>query len=227
MARERASDWLKRTRIGAGYPKQAALATAIGVSRSTVGNWEVGIGKPDPGVVPKLASTLGVSQQEIIERFGISVGGGDLVTPAPPWAQELIARIDPLAKALERSGMPESLEAAHQLRGLDPDTLRTRRAFWIWRTRRARFGGDTRAAARAADSTTRELSGWEGGTLEPTAAQQARLASAFEVSPALFDDPPETPGEVVQRFRVAHLTEQLRDLRQDEEEEPERREATG
>ncbi|MCA1570853.1 MAG: helix-turn-helix domain-containing protein [Chloroflexi bacterium] len=94
---ERASDWLKRHRIAAGYKKQQALASALGLSRGAVGNWEANRGAPNASTVPALAAALGVTQAEIVSVFQIQMRG-ELRTPAPPWAQELMDRVEGLAR---------------------------------------------------------------------------------------------------------------------------------
>lgn len=100
---EKAGDWLKRQRIRAGLRKQDALATAVGVSRGAVGNWESNRGGPGPANVPALAAALGVTQAEVINAFGIPMHG-ELRAPMPPWWDELrglISGLDDRLRSLE------------------------------------------------------------------------------------------------------------------------------
>jgi len=98
---ERASDWLKRHRTAAGFTKQDTLSRVLGLSRGAVGNWESGRGGPGPAVVPALAAALGVPQSEIVAVFGIKMRG-DIRTPVPAWAEELITEVRAMRQALER-----------------------------------------------------------------------------------------------------------------------------
>jgi transcriptional regulator with XRE-family HTH domain len=97
---ERAGDWLKRHRIAAGFTKQDTLSRTLGLSRGAVGNWESGRGGPGPANVPALAAALGVPQTEVLAVFGIKMRG-DLRTPAPPWAEELLTEVRAMRQALE------------------------------------------------------------------------------------------------------------------------------
>lgn len=47
--------------------KQADLAQAMGVDRSTIAKWESGISAPKSAVLPKLANVLGCSIEKLYE----------------------------------------------------------------------------------------------------------------------------------------------------------------
>lgn len=112
----RASDWLKAARNRAGLPKQEALATALGVTRSTVANWESGRGGPSPATVPLLASLLGVPQSEVAEVFHIRLTG-DLPMPVPPWAGAMMSRLDRIIVLLEAQNGGSSKDDATRVSG--------------------------------------------------------------------------------------------------------------
>ncbi len=47
--------------------KQADLAEAMGVDRSTIAKWESGISSPKSAVLPKLANVLGCNIEKLFE----------------------------------------------------------------------------------------------------------------------------------------------------------------
>lgn len=92
MARPTA--WLKNARRKAGFGSQQALATALGVARGAVGNWESGTDRPSMENAERLASVLGRQRSEVLARFGYPIGGGGPVieqpaTMPPEWAAEI------------------------------------------------------------------------------------------------------------------------------------------
>ena len=123
---DRDAKWLKRTRIAAGYPKQEAFASAMGVSRSAVGNWEAegSAGRPDSSQVPKLARLLGVSQAEVIERLGIRMQGR-LEEPADPTLAALREQTGLLREILaemRRASLGQVVTADEMMRALGMST---------------------------------------------------------------------------------------------------------
>jgi transcriptional regulator with XRE-family HTH domain len=70
------------------------LATALGVARGAVGNWESGTDRPSMENAERLATVLGKQRSEVLARFGYPIGGGGPVIeqPAslpPEWAAEI------------------------------------------------------------------------------------------------------------------------------------------
>ncbi len=57
---------LKKLREASEYKSQSAFAEAIGVSQSTVGNWESGTREPNLKMILKIAQTLNVSVDELL-----------------------------------------------------------------------------------------------------------------------------------------------------------------
>lgn len=57
---------LKKLREQKNYKSQKAFADAIGVSQSTVGNWESGTREPNLQLILKIANTLDVSVDELL-----------------------------------------------------------------------------------------------------------------------------------------------------------------
>ena len=49
-----------RRAIGASPYTRGELATRLGVTRQTIGNWETGRSRPDPRIVGRLAAVLGL-----------------------------------------------------------------------------------------------------------------------------------------------------------------------
>ena len=65
----RLAQQLKLWREAAGL-KQDALATALGLgSRTTISQWERGVGKPELATLPHLAVILGVSFRRLLELW--------------------------------------------------------------------------------------------------------------------------------------------------------------
>lgn len=60
--------WLVRRRLIAGMTQQQ-LADKLGVSRSSVGEWEQGANLPGPSLIPALADALGVSRETLVDRM--------------------------------------------------------------------------------------------------------------------------------------------------------------
>lgn len=60
-------DKLKQLRTQRGYT-QSALASLLGVSCGAVGNWESGKREPDCAMLMKLADTLAVSVDTLLDR---------------------------------------------------------------------------------------------------------------------------------------------------------------
>lgn len=90
----RPTAWLKNARRQAGYGSQAALATALGVSRGAVGNWEAGTDRPSMESAERLAAVLGRQRADVTARFGYPIGGGGPVieqpaTMPPEWAADI------------------------------------------------------------------------------------------------------------------------------------------
>ena len=59
---------MKELRIKAGL-SQDALAAAVGVAQTSVSHWEVGDNRPSFEVIPRLASALGVSADEVVKAI--------------------------------------------------------------------------------------------------------------------------------------------------------------
>ena len=53
--------------------KQADLAEAMGVNRSTIAKWESGISAPKSAALPKLANVLGCSIEKLYESKEVAV----------------------------------------------------------------------------------------------------------------------------------------------------------
>lgn len=104
----RPTEWLKNARRQAGFGSQAALATAMGVSRGAIGNWENGTDRPSMENAERLAQVLKRQRAEVLARFGYPIGGGGPVIeqPAslpPEWSVEI-------QQAVSR-GISEGIEA--------------------------------------------------------------------------------------------------------------------
>lgn len=76
--------WIKNVRRRAGFTTQAALADALGVERSAVGNWESGRGKPSMAHAERFAVVTRRKRSEVLARFGYPVGGGEPEPTAVP-----------------------------------------------------------------------------------------------------------------------------------------------
>lgn len=86
-------DWLKRARRRAGFKRQADLATAVGVSRSAIANWETERGVPDMANAERLAVVLDKPRAEVLARYGHPIGAGETVTDLPALPVEWLAAI--------------------------------------------------------------------------------------------------------------------------------------
>ncbi len=64
---------LKKFREASKYKSQSSFAEAIGVSQSTVGNWESGTREPSLKLIIKIAHTLNVSIDELLGNTATSV----------------------------------------------------------------------------------------------------------------------------------------------------------
>lgn len=67
---------LKKYRELNNYKSQSAFAEALGVSQSTVGNWESGTREPGISMILKIANMLNVSVDELL--------GNEMTTPHKP-----------------------------------------------------------------------------------------------------------------------------------------------
>ena len=85
---------------------QAALAKSLNVGDKAVSKWENGLGYPEITLLPKLASTLGVSLDYLMtgERSGIAIAGNiltDLVKNVDCWPQVgMLANISSISRAV-------------------------------------------------------------------------------------------------------------------------------
>lgn len=62
--------WLKEQRLKAGYRSQGQLSRACGIDHSTIARWERDITKPTPENLQKLAPSLKISYEELMEKAG-------------------------------------------------------------------------------------------------------------------------------------------------------------
>lgn len=90
--------WIKNVRRRAGFTSQAALAEALGVERSAVGNWESGRGVPSMAHAERFAVVTNRKRAEVLAKFGYPIGGGeplaDVPTTLPPeWLAAIRAEI--------------------------------------------------------------------------------------------------------------------------------------
>lgn len=72
--------WIKNVRRRAGFATQKALADALGIERSAVGNWETGRGVPSMAHAERFAVVTNRKRAEVLAKFGYPIGGGE----APP-----------------------------------------------------------------------------------------------------------------------------------------------
>jgi transcriptional regulator with XRE-family HTH domain len=191
-AKEGAGQWLKRTRVAAGYPKQENLALTVGVARGAVGNWETG-GKPDIANVGALASALGVTPQEIIDRFGIRGRGADVASPVPTWLGQVVDQISGLQATLDAliavgRASPESSEqlreAADLVASVATSVRRRRRRYWI-RVARERLNVRTQQEALKLigrpSTWSRRFARISRGEDDPNEAELRDMARGFRI----------------------------------------------
>ena len=69
---------LKKLREENGYKSQQSFADAIGVSQSTVGNWESGTREPNLNLILKIANKLNVSVDELLGNTQLTFSESDL-----------------------------------------------------------------------------------------------------------------------------------------------------
>lgn len=196
---ESASQWLKKTRVAAGYPKQENLASAVGVGRGAVGNWETG-GRPALENVSALAAALGVDPQEIIERFGIKAGG-EIKAAMPSWAGELVVRMERLERAVAE-------RPADYATSVPPAVARTRRHHWIDQARLRLGAGpgkkmstnEIAARMNLTGAMKKQVAAWAANRSDIDPAYFGRLARALHIPERDLIDPPETDQERLDRW---------------------------
>lgn len=95
--------WLDATKVKAGYPHDAALSKATGVSQSTLSNWRNGKQRPTNDNLTKIANGLGVEPLWVWQLAGLVPAGAEPTTteadaaePTPDDADLSLSLSDPL-----------------------------------------------------------------------------------------------------------------------------------
>lgn len=101
--------WIKNVRRRAGFASQAALADALGVERSAVGNWESGRGVPSMAHAERFAVVTNRPRAEVLAKFGYPIGGGEPVSP-PALPAEWLAAISDAVRSGVAQGVAEVLD---------------------------------------------------------------------------------------------------------------------
>lgn len=64
-AMERGGEWLRRTRISAGFPTVTAFAAALGIKQVRLSTYERGMYQVEPDIARRIARTLDLSELEV------------------------------------------------------------------------------------------------------------------------------------------------------------------
>jgi len=105
--RAQAGAWLREQRERRGYATAAAFASALGIDKSLVSNYETGRTAVPDDRAERIAEVLGMDIIEVRRRLGLWVPEGE--PRQAPWAGEL----------------EEVRRLLHQVAQRDPDRVRT------------------------------------------------------------------------------------------------------
>lgn len=107
-------DWLQRRRVRAGYARQEDLATAMGIGRTSITNWEGDRARPSMANAEKLASLLRLPRAEVLARFGYPIGGGEPIADLPAIPPEWLAAMRAQIAAGVAEGIAQALDLLRQ-----------------------------------------------------------------------------------------------------------------
>lgn len=109
---------IKALRTKEGWT-QEQLAEKLGVTRSTVTQWETGWSQPRMGAVSKLASVFGVSLSEVIEDSGKLPSGAIMPAASPRATAPLLGRVH-AGDAQEPEVIEDEIELPYSVREAHP-----------------------------------------------------------------------------------------------------------
>lgn len=110
---------IKRMRLDEGLT-QEQLAERLGVTRSTVTQWETGWSQPRMGAISKLASVFGVSVSEMVEDRNNPPKGAIFPTTSPRATAPLLGRVH-AGSAQEPEVLEDEIELPHSVRTAHPN----------------------------------------------------------------------------------------------------------
>lgn len=110
---------IKRMRLDEGLT-QEQLAEKLGVTRSTVTQWETGWSQPRMGAISKLASVFGVSVSEMVEDRSNPPKGAIFPTASPRATAPLLGRVH-AGSAQEPEVLEDEIELPHGIRTAHPN----------------------------------------------------------------------------------------------------------
>lgn len=110
---------IKRMRLDEGLT-QEQLAERLGVTRSTVTQWETGWSQPRMGAISKLASVFGVSVSEMVEDGNNPPKGAIFPTISPRATAPLLGRVH-AGSAQEPEILEDEIGLPHNVRTAHPN----------------------------------------------------------------------------------------------------------
>lgn len=110
---------IKRMRLDEGLT-QEQLAEKLGVTRSTVTQWETGWSQPRMGAISKLASVFGVSVSEMVEDGNNPPKDAIFPAISPRATAPLLGRVH-AGSAQEPEVLEDEIELPHNIRTAHPN----------------------------------------------------------------------------------------------------------